>query len=72
MLLTEVWEKYQLDKTIEGYSVLTVKTYCFQFNLLVRYFGNVDVNDITTSKLKAYLINKGNHFFSLSISLKVN
>ncbi|MEM5018691.1 tyrosine-type recombinase/integrase [Metabacillus indicus] len=71
MLLTEVWEKYQLDKTIEGYSVLTVKTYCFQFNLLVRYFGNVDVNDITTSKLKAYLINKGNHLKPSSLGHRV-
>ncbi|TDL76145.1 tyrosine-type recombinase/integrase [Peribacillus frigoritolerans] len=71
MLLTEVWEKYQLDKTIEGYSVLTVKTYCFQFNLLVRYFGNVDVNDITTSKLKTYLINKGNHLKPSSLGHRV-
>ncbi|TDL82796.1 tyrosine-type recombinase/integrase [Peribacillus frigoritolerans] len=71
MLLTEVWEKYQLDKTIEGYSVLTIKTYCFQFNLLVRYFGNVDVNDITTNKLKGYLINRGNHLKPSSLGHRV-
>lgn len=71
MLLTEVWEKYQLDKKIEGYSVLTIKTYCFQFNLLLRYFGNVDMNDITTNKLKGYLIDKGNHLKPSSLGHRV-
>ncbi|MCM3595611.1 tyrosine-type recombinase/integrase [Metabacillus idriensis] len=71
MLLTEVWEKYQLDKTIEGYSVLTIKTYCFQFNLLLRYFGNVDINDITTNKLKGYLIDRGKHLKPSSLGHRV-
>ena len=39
MLLSEAWEKYQLDKKIEGDSALTLKTYCFQYNLLLRFLG---------------------------------
>lgn len=40
MLLSEAWKKYQQDKKIEGYSTLTLKTYCLQFNLLWRFFGD--------------------------------
>jgi integrase/recombinase XerD len=56
MLLSEAWEKYQTDKKIEGYSALTLKTYCFQYNLLLRFFGDIDMGEFTTEKLKSYLI----------------
>lgn len=56
MLLSEAWEKYQQDKKIEGYSTLTLKTYCFQYNLLLRFFGDIDMNGFSTEKLKEYLI----------------
>ena len=52
MLLSEAWEKYQIDKTIEGYSSLTLKTYSFQYNLLLRFFGDIDMNEFSTEKLK--------------------
>ena len=42
MLLSEAWQKYYVDKKIEGYSLLTLKTYCLQFNMLVKYFRDVD------------------------------
>lgn len=61
MLLSEAWEKYQLDKKIEGYSPLTLKTYCFQYNLLLRFFGNIDMCELTTEKLKEYLVQAGDH-----------
>ncbi|USK32134.1 tyrosine-type recombinase/integrase [Bacillus sp. F19] len=71
MLLSDVWEKYHLDKKIEGYSIQTIKTYCFQFKLLLRYFGNIDVNQITTNKLKSYLINAGEHLKPSSLGHRV-
>lgn len=40
MLLSEAREKYQSDKIIEGYSLLTIKMYGFQCDLLKRYFGD--------------------------------
>lgn len=55
LLLSEAWEKYQLDKKIEGYSALTLKTYCFQYNLLLRFFGDIDMNEFTTEKLRKLL-----------------
>lgn len=50
MLLSEAWNKYQQDKKIEGYSTLTLKTYCFQYKLLLRYFGDIDLNEFSTEK----------------------
>ena len=52
MLLSELWAKYQQDKKIEGYSPLTLKTYCFQYNLLLRFIGDMDMSELTTEKLK--------------------
>jgi integrase/recombinase XerD len=71
MLLSEAWKKYQQDKKIEGYSPLTLKTYCFQYNLLLRFFGNIDMREITTDKLKEYLIQEGEHLKASSLGHRV-
>lgn len=71
MLLSEAWKKYQQDKKIEGYSPLTLKTYCFQFNLLVRFFGDIDQTIISTDKLKEYLIQSGGHLKPSSLGHRI-
>ncbi|PHB04930.1 integrase [Bacillus wiedmannii] len=71
MLLSEAWERYQLDKKIEGYSPLTLKTYCFQYNLLLRYFGAINMSEFTTEKLKGYLIEAGEHLKPSSLGHRV-
>ncbi|WP_242215072.1 phage integrase N-terminal SAM-like domain-containing protein [Bacillus cereus group sp. BfR-BA-01383] len=71
MLLTEAWEQYQLDKKIEGYSPLTLKTYYFQYNLLLRYFGDINMSEFTTEKLKGYLIEAGEHLKPSSLGHRV-
>lgn len=71
MLLSEAWKKYQQDKKIEGYSPLTLKTYCFQFNLLVRFFGDIDLTIISTDKLKEYLIQSGGHLKPSSLGHRI-
>ena len=71
MLLSEAWKKYQQDKKIEGYSQLTLKTYCFQYNLLLRFFGDIDMSEITTEKLKEYLIQVGEHLKPSSLGHRV-
>ncbi|CAG9621923.1 Tyrosine recombinase XerC [Sutcliffiella rhizosphaerae] len=71
MLLSQVWEKYQLDKMIEGYSPLTLKTYCFQYNMLLRYFGNIDLNEMTADQLKIYLIKGSTHLKPSSLGHRV-
>ncbi|WP_223701853.1 tyrosine-type recombinase/integrase [Sutcliffiella deserti] len=71
MLLSQVWEKYQLDKKIEGYSPLTLKTYCFQYNMLLRYFGDIDLNILNTDQLKEYLIKGSTHLKPSSLGHRV-
>ncbi|PEC23643.1 tyrosine-type recombinase/integrase [Bacillus cereus] len=71
MLLSEAWEQYQLDKKIEGYSPLTLKTSCFQYNLLLRYFGGINMSEFTTEKLKGYLIEAGEHLKPSSLGHRV-
>ena len=71
MLLSEAWKKYQQDKKIEGYSQLTLKTYCFQYNLLLRFLCDIDMGEITTEKLKEYLRQVGDHLKPSSLGHRV-
>lgn len=71
MLITEAWKKYQEDKNIQGYSLLTLKTYCFQYNLLLRFFGDIDLNEFCTEKLKEYLVQSGDLLKALSLGHRI-
>lgn len=71
MLLSEAWQQYQADKKIEGFSPLTLKMYGFQFDLLQRYLGDVEMGDLTTSGLKEYLIEAGGHLMPSSLGHRI-
>lgn len=71
MLLSEAWKNYQQDKKIEGYSTLTLKTYSFQYNLLLRFFGDIDMNGFSTEKLKEYLLHTGKHLKPSSLGHRI-
>src|SRR5690625_730954 len=71
MLISESWEKYQLDKKIEGYSPLTLKMYGFQYNLLKRYFSDISINELSTESLKQYLIDDGRHLKPSSLGHRI-
>lgn len=55
MHLSNSYDEYKKDKHLLGYSPVTLKAYKLQHNLLVRYFGNMKLNDITYQNLKNYL-----------------
>ncbi|WHY54767.1 tyrosine-type recombinase/integrase [Peribacillus simplex] len=55
MNLTEVWSLYKADKQIQGYSPQTLKSYYVQFNLSVKSFGNISIQELSTNSLKVYL-----------------
>ena len=55
MLLSQTWEKYESDKRIEGFSPQTLKAYHLQVTLLLRHFGDVEINCLITEQLKEYL-----------------
>lgn len=51
MLLSKAWETYKLDKRIEGFSPQTLKAYQLQVNLLIRHFGDIEIDLLSTEKL---------------------
>ncbi len=55
MLLSKAWETYESDKRIEGFSPQTLKAYQLQVNLLIRHFGDLEIDLLSTEQLKAYL-----------------
>ena len=55
MLLSKAWETYESDKRIEGFSPQTLKAYQLQVTLLIRHFGDVEIDSLTTEQLKEYL-----------------
>jgi integrase/recombinase XerD len=55
VLISEAWKLYKADKHIQGYSSQTIKVYSVQLSLLIRYSGDIDINDITTESIKLYL-----------------
>jgi len=71
MLLTEAWQLYAADKTIEGFSPATLNGYRIQHNLLVRHFGDIDIGEITLADLKNYLIVTGGHLKPASLGARI-
>lgn len=55
MLVSEAWQLYKADKQIQGYSSHTLKVYNVQLLLLIKYFGDIQITDITTESVKLYL-----------------
>jgi len=56
MLISEAYKYYFEDKKLLGYSPYTLKAYGIQSNLLIRYFGDINIEDVEYSTLKEYLI----------------
>jgi site-specific recombinase XerD len=71
LLLSEAWKRYQYDKRIEGYSILTMRNYTFQYGVLLRYFGNIAINSVTTDSLKGYLVEQGEHLKPSSLGHRI-
>ncbi|HWQ76869.1 MAG TPA: tyrosine-type recombinase/integrase, partial [Syntrophomonas sp.] len=71
MLLSEAWRLYAVDKQIEGFSPVTLRGYKIQHNLLIRYFGDVDLDGITLPALKAYLMESASHLKPSSLGHRI-
>jgi len=71
MKLSEAWGLYEQDKRIEGFSQTTLKGYKIQNNLLIRHFGDIDLDEITLQDLKTYLIEKGSHLKPASLGMRI-
>lgn len=71
MLLSEAYKFIIVDRQIEGFSPLTLKNYKYQVNMLIRHFGDCDLNDVTLESLKEYLVTKGSHLKPSSLGLRI-
>lgn len=71
MLLSEMWETYRQDKTIERYSPATLKAYKLQMTLINRHFGDVEIEAISLGDLKTYLVEKGSHLKPASLGARI-
>lgn len=56
MKMSQCWKLYVKDKILENYSNNTLKSYLLQCRMLVRYTGDIEMNDIELSLLKEYLL----------------
>lgn len=71
MLLSEAWRLYAADKQLEGFSPTTLKGYRIQHNILIRHFGDVELDEITLLGLKTFLIEKGGHLKPSSLGMRI-
>jgi len=71
MNLSEAWTLYEQDKQIEGFSKNTLRGYKIQNNLLLRHFGDIELDKITLPDLKTYLVEKGGHLKPSSLGGRV-
>ncbi|WP_017755023.1 site-specific integrase [Calidifontibacillus oryziterrae] len=55
MLLSKAWDCYEADKRIEGFSPQTLRAYKLQTDLLIRHFGDVKIDSLSTEQIKEYL-----------------
>ena len=71
MFLSEAWENYEAAKRVEGFSLQTLKAYKIQNRLLIRYFGDVELNTLTTDRLKEYLAMSSQHLKASSLAHRI-
>lgn len=71
MLLSEARRLYIADRQIEGFSPATLKGYKTQIKLLMDYFGDCDLDELTLPDLKEYLIEKGGHLKPSSLGMRI-
>ncbi|MBT2722660.1 tyrosine-type recombinase/integrase [Bacillus sp. ISL-46] len=71
MLLSKAWESYEADKRIEGFSSQTLKAYHLQAKLLIRYFNDLNIGDITTIQLKEYFARSNENLKPSSLAHRI-
>ncbi|WP_244444656.1 site-specific integrase [Paenibacillus camerounensis] len=55
MILSELWNHYEADKQIEGFSPNTLRAYALQLEMLISDLGDLDISVLTLNLLKEYL-----------------
>lgn len=55
MILSELWQAYESEKRIQGFSPNTLKAYALQLRILIKELGDLAISEITLQLLKEYL-----------------
>ncbi len=71
LLLLEAATSFETDKRVEGFSTQTLNAYRLQARLLVNFFGNTKMNDISTKQLKQYLAESSKDLKPASLSHRI-
>jgi integrase/recombinase XerD len=69
--LSKVWECYEADKRIEGFSPHTLKAYQLQAVLLIRYLDDIEIGTLSTDQLKNYLSKSSDRLKPSSLAHRV-
>lgn len=71
MKLSEVYEVYEADKRLEGFSPHTFKAYKIQLKLLISHFGDVEIDSLSLVDFKKYLAKDSERLKPSSIGHRV-
>src|SRR5690625_3914050 len=71
MLLSEVWDLYEVDRSLEGYSKNTLNSYKLQHRLFVEWYGDKDINKVTDQDIKNYLAKDAKRLKPASIAFRM-
>jgi site-specific recombinase XerD len=71
MKLSEVYKLYEADKKIIGFSPYTFKAYKIQMDLMIRHFGDTDIESLSLADLKIYLAKDADRLKPSSIGHRI-
>jgi integrase/recombinase XerD len=55
MKISDVWKMYMTEKKMAGFSKYTFDAYRVQINLLIKHFGDVDIETLNLFEMKQYV-----------------
>src|SRR5690625_365222 len=71
LLLSEVWDLYESDKRLEGYSKHTLDSYRLQHRLFIEYQGDMKIQNVTYEIMKSYLSKDAKRLKPASIAFRM-
>ncbi|MFB0844970.1 site-specific integrase [Paenibacillus oleatilyticus] len=71
MILSELWNHYEADKRIQGFSQNTLRAYVLQLKMLVKDLGDIDISGVTLNLLKEYLAKQSDRLKPSSLGHRI-
>jgi site-specific recombinase XerD len=71
MILSELWQAYESEKRIQGFSPNTLKAYGLQLRILIKELGDLNISEITQQLLKEYLAKQADRLKPSSLGQRI-